>query len=119
CFEEMAAGFLYGCCPCLFRLCGMCNFYLYVPENFLQRKAVLQAKNRLLVMMDLSISNEQEAAVTILFASVMSNGKMLTQAQIEQLSRMLVLSSKFKSSSLNDLSVKALSLQATHGSKSV
>jgi len=70
-------------------------------------------------MIDLSISNEQEAAVAILFASVMSNGKMLTQAQIEQLSRMLVLSSKFKSSSLNDLSVKALSLQATHGSKSV
>ena len=41
----------------------------------------------------------------------------MTQAQIEQLSRMLVLSAKFKSSSLNDLTVKALSLQATHGSQ--
>ena len=79
----------------------------------------MQAKNLLLVMIDLSISNEQEASVAILFASVMSGGKMLTQAQIEQLSRMLVLSSKFKSSSLNDLSVKALALQATHGSRLV
>jgi len=32
---------------------------------------------------------------------------------------MLVLSSKFRSSSLNDLTVKALSLQATHGSKAL
>ena len=30
---------------------------------------------------------------------------------------MLVLSSKFKSSSLNDLTIKALSLQAAHGSR--
>jgi uncharacterized tellurite resistance protein B-like protein len=68
-------------------------------------------------MTDVNITNEQEAAVAILFASVMSGNKTLTQAQIEQLSRMLVLSSKFKETSLNELTVKALSLQAAHGSK--
>jgi uncharacterized tellurite resistance protein B-like protein len=68
-------------------------------------------------MHDLPITTEQEAAVAILFAGVLANGNSLSQAQIEQLSRMLVLSSKFKSDSLNDLTVKALSLQAAHGSK--
>jgi len=68
-------------------------------------------------MQNIPITNEQEAAVAILFASVMANNKPMTQSQIEQLSRMLVLSSKFKSSSLNDLTIKALSLQAEHGSK--
>ena len=68
-------------------------------------------------MQEIPITNEQEAAVAILFASVMANNKSMTQSQIEQLSRMLVLSSKFRSSSLNELTVKALSLQATHGSK--
>ena len=68
-------------------------------------------------MQDLPITNEQEASVAILFASVMSGGKSLTQSQIEQLSRMLVLSSRFTSSSLNELTVKALSLQAAHGSR--
>lgn len=68
-------------------------------------------------MQEIPITNEQEAAVAILFASVMANNKPMNQSQIEQLSRMLVLSSKFKSSSLNDLTIKALSLQAVHGSK--
>ena len=68
-------------------------------------------------MQEIPITNEQEAAVAILFASVMANNKPMNQSQIEQLSRMLVLSSKFKSSSLNDLTIKALSLQATHGSR--
>lgn len=68
-------------------------------------------------MQDIPITNEQEAAVAILFASIMANNKAMNQSQIEQLSRMLVLSSKFKSSSLNDLTIKALSLQATHGSR--
>jgi uncharacterized tellurite resistance protein B-like protein len=68
-------------------------------------------------MQDMPITNEQEAAVAILFASVMANNKAMNQSQIEQLSRMLVLSSKFRSSSLNDLTIKALSLQAAHGSK--
>ena len=68
-------------------------------------------------MTEIPITNEQEAAVSILFASVMANGKPLTQSQIEQLSRMLVLSSRFKTASLNELTVKALSLQSQHGSQ--
>ena len=68
-------------------------------------------------MQNIPIANEQEAAVAILFASVMANNKPMNQSQIEQLSRMLVLSSKFKSSSLNDLTIKALTLQAAHGSR--
>lgn len=68
-------------------------------------------------MQDIPITNEQEAAVTLLFASVMANNATLNQSRIEQLSRMLVLSSKFKSSSLNELTIKALTLQASHGSK--
>ena len=67
-------------------------------------------------MQEIPIINEQEGAVTILFACVLANGKTLTQPQIEQLSRMLVLSSKFRESSLNELTIKALSLQAAHGS---
>jgi len=69
--------------------------------------------------MNLPIENEQEAAVAILFASVLYGGKTLSEPEIEQLSRMLVLSSKFKGSSLNDLTKKALSLQAMHGSKTI
>lgn len=68
-------------------------------------------------MQEIPITTEQEAAVAILFAAVMANNKPMNQSQIEQLSRMLVLSSKFNSSSLNDLTIKALSLQASHGSK--
>src|SRR3569832_1642864 len=68
-------------------------------------------------MQEIPITNEQEAAVAILFSSVMANNKPMNQSQIEQLSRMLVLSSKFKSSSLNDLTIKALSLQVEHGSQ--
>jgi uncharacterized tellurite resistance protein B-like protein len=70
-------------------------------------------------MQNIPITNEQEAAVAILFASVMANNKPMNQSQIEQLSRMLVLSSKFRSSSLNDLTIKALSLQAEHGSRNL
>jgi len=65
------------------------------------------------------IETEQEAAVAILFASIMNERLGLTESEIEQLSRMLVLSSKFKDHSLNDLTIKALSLQAEHGSKKV
>jgi uncharacterized tellurite resistance protein B-like protein len=63
------------------------------------------------------ITNEQEAAVAILFACVRNQDRNLSDAAIEQLSRMLVLSSKFRGYSLNELTIKALSLQATHGSK--
>lgn len=69
--------------------------------------------------MDLQLENEQEAAVAILFSCVLHKSKNLSQAQIEQLSRMLVLSSRFKMVNLNDLTVKALSLQSVHGSKTV
>lgn len=67
--------------------------------------------------MDLSIENEQEAAIAILFACVLNGEKSLGESEIEHLSRMLVLSSKFKSGSLNEMTKKALSLQAQHGSK--
>ena len=67
--------------------------------------------------MDIQIDNEQEAAVAILFACVMNRTTNLTDSEIENLSRMLVLSSKFKGSSLNELTMKALSLQSQHGSK--
>ncbi len=69
--------------------------------------------------MNLPIENEQEAAVAILFASVLYQDKILKESEIEHLSRMLVLSSKFKGASLNDLTKKALSLQAAHGSKAI
>jgi uncharacterized tellurite resistance protein B-like protein len=64
-------------------------------------------------MQEIPLSTEQEAAVTILFACVLSEDRTLSESQVEQLSRMLVLSSKFKGNSLNDLTAKAISLQAT------
>ena len=70
-------------------------------------------------MQEIPLTNEEDAAVAILFSCVMGSGKPLTQSQIEQLSRMLVLSSKFSTASLNELTVKALSLQAAHGSRLV
>lgn len=69
--------------------------------------------------MKLPIENEQEAAIAILFACVMSGDKVLNESKIEQLSRMLVMSSKFESSSLNELTVKALALKAENGSKMI
>ena len=44
--------------------------------------------------MNLPIENEQEAAVAMFFASGWYGGKNLTESEIEQLSRMVVLSSK-------------------------
>ncbi len=69
--------------------------------------------------MDLQINDEHEAAVAILFSCVLHKNKNLTQPQVEQLSRMLVLSSRFKDAPLNELTVKALSLQSVYGSKTV
>jgi len=69
--------------------------------------------------MELQIENEQEAAVAILFACVLHKSKNLSQQQIEHLSRMLVLSARFKSVNLNDLTIKALSLQSVKGSKTL
>lgn len=70
-------------------------------------------------MLPLPIETEQEAAVAILFASVLHKEQHLTQSQIEHLSRMMVLSSRFQGHSLNDLTKKALSLQAEQGSKKI
>jgi uncharacterized tellurite resistance protein B-like protein len=69
--------------------------------------------------MNLSIETEQEAAVAILFSCVMHTNKNLTQSQIDQLSRMLVLCSRFKGSDLNELTRKALSIRAQQDSKSI
>lgn len=69
--------------------------------------------------MDITIENEQEAAVAILFACAMHKHSHLSQSQIDQLSRMLVLSAKFKANNLNDLTIKALSLQSQFDSQKV
>lgn len=69
--------------------------------------------------MNLTLDTEQEAAVAILFSCVLYKDKSLTESEIEQLSRMLVLSSKFKGHSLNELTKKALTLQSQNGSKAV
>jgi uncharacterized tellurite resistance protein B-like protein len=69
--------------------------------------------------MDLTIETEQEAAVAMLFACVMYKHKNLTQSQIDQLSRIVVLCSKFKGTDLNDLTIKAVSLQTKHDSKTI
>lgn len=65
------------------------------------------------------LTTEQEASVAILFACALVKSQGLTQSRIEQLSRMLVLSSRFRDTSLNDLTVKALSLNSEEGSKSI
>ena len=66
-------------------------------------------------MKAINMVDEQEAAVALLFASVLKTDKNLSEAVIEQLSRMLVLSSKFKGHSLNDLSAKALASFTSKG----
>jgi uncharacterized tellurite resistance protein B-like protein len=69
--------------------------------------------------MNLTIDTEQEAAVAMLFSCVMYKHKNLTQSQIDQLSRIVVLCSKFKGTDLNDLTIKAISLQAKQDSKTI
>lgn len=69
--------------------------------------------------MNVPIENEQEAAVAILFASVLYQDKVLIEAEIEQLSRIMVLCSKFKGYDLNHLTKNAFSLHALHGSKKI
>lgn len=71
------------------------------------------------MMQEITLTNEQEAAVAMLFAAVMAGDKPMNQSQIEQISRMLVLSSRFDTAELNGLSRKALALQNAHGSKAV
>ncbi len=69
--------------------------------------------------MDITIETEQEAAVVMLFSCVMYKHKNLTQSQIDQLSRMVVLCSKFTGTDLNNLTIKAVSLQSKHDSKTI
>jgi uncharacterized tellurite resistance protein B-like protein len=69
--------------------------------------------------MELPIDNEQEAAVAILFSSAMQNSGNITEQQIEHLSRAVVLCSKFRGTELNELTRKAISLQAGYESKEI
>lgn len=69
--------------------------------------------------MNLSIETEQEAAAAILFSCVMYKNQNLSTSEVDQLSRAIVLSSKFKSTDLNNLSVKALSLQKEQDAKTI
>ena len=66
-----------------------------------------------------TIDNEQEAAVALLFACVMHESKNMSESRIENLSRMLVLCSKFRGNDLNEMSAKALQLFSAEGSKAV
>jgi hypothetical protein len=56
--------------------------------------------------MNFTIETEQEAAAAILFSCVMYKHKNLTQSQVDQLSRIVVLCSKFKGTDLNQLTIK-------------
>ena len=64
--------------------------------------------------MELSIENEQEAAVTILFSAAMQQSGNISDQQIEHLSRAVVLCSRLRGSNLNEMTKKAISLQASH-----
>jgi len=66
-----------------------------------------------------TIETEQEAAVAILFSCVMNKHKTLSQSQIDHLSRILVLCSKFKGTDLNDLTIKAISIQTQQDTKAI
>ncbi|MGN6402006.1 MAG: hypothetical protein ACTHMD_16220 [Flavisolibacter sp.] len=69
--------------------------------------------------MELPIDNEQEAAIAILFSSAMQHGETISEQQIEHLSRAVVLCSKFRGYELNELTRKAISLQATYQSQEI
>ena len=70
-------------------------------------------------MSTIEFKTEQEAAVAILFAAALNQNNKLTQSQIENLSRMLVLSSRFRGTDLNELTVNALAMQSIHGSNKI
>lgn len=69
--------------------------------------------------MEFPVSNEQEAAVAILFSGAMQHGRTISEQQIEHLSRAIVLCSKFRGSELNELTRKAFSLQAAYEGKEI
>jgi uncharacterized tellurite resistance protein B-like protein len=68
---------------------------------------------------NLTIETEQEAAAAILFSCVMYKQKNLLQSQVDQLSRIVVLCSKFKGKDLNDLTRKAISFQTQYDAKTI
>ncbi|HEV7334061.1 MAG TPA: hypothetical protein VGN63_23705 [Flavisolibacter sp.] len=69
--------------------------------------------------MNLIIETEQEAAAAMLFSCVMYKHKNLMQSQVDQLSRIVVLCSRFKGTDLNQLTIKAISLQAQYDTKAM
>lgn len=69
--------------------------------------------------MSIAIENEQEAAVAILFSAAMHPSKMISEQQIEHLSRAIVLCSRFSGGELNELTKKAISLQTVHEQKEI
>jgi hypothetical protein len=69
--------------------------------------------------MSFTIQTEQEAAVTILFTCVMQDQKQLTDQQIEQISRAMVLCTRFCGGNLNELTRNAISLQAKNDSREI
>jgi hypothetical protein len=66
-----------------------------------------------------SISNEQEAAVAILFGCLRHSGRPVQNRHVEHLSRMLLLNEKFTHFELQPLAQKALPLLKAFGSRTV
>lgn len=67
--------------------------------------------------MPIPLESEQEAAVAILFSAAMHPSNHISEQQIEHLSRAIVLCSRFRGFELNELTRKAISLQAEHDQK--
>lgn len=63
------------------------------------------------------LKTEQEASVAILFSCLFSQSAQPGEAQIEQLSRMLVLCSRFRGNNLSELSATALQLFTQEGAR--
>jgi hypothetical protein len=66
-----------------------------------------------------NLQTEQEAAVAILFTCLFQQDPQPGEARIEQLSRMLVLCSRFRGHNLSELSAKALQVYTHDGARTV
>lgn len=66
-----------------------------------------------------TLTNEQEAAVAILFANLQHSGKPVQNRHVEHLSRMLMLNQKFVHRDLQAMAEKALPLLKALGSRIV
>ena len=71
------------------------------------------------IFMELSVDNEQQAAVNILFSCVMQPSGTISDQQIEQLSKAVVLCSKFRGTDLNEMTRQAILLQSQHKSDEI